>query len=300
MCDVPAYTSFPAFHMIRSQQLVTALVIASVFGTMLLVERLRPLRACVEPKLRRIARNLATGGASLAVVTLLGAPLLAPLSRWVTAHHVGLLNVAGLSGVAKVFISIILLDYTLWIWHFASHRIAFLWRFHLVHHVDRDLDSSTALRFHFGEHALSIVYRAAQIVLTGASPVALWVWQLLLFTSILFHHANIELPLEWERRLVRVIVTPRMHAIHHSDQLSETDSNWSNLLSVWDYLHGTILLSVRQAGITIGVPAYRRASDVTFRRLLALPFRRQRRDWHRDDGTLQTCDHDGRPARLAA
>jgi len=286
--------------MIRSQQLVTALVIASVFGMMLVVERLRPLRACVEPKLRRIVRNLATGGTSLAVVTLLGVPLLAPLSQWVTARHLGLLNVAGLSGAAKVVLSIVLLDYTLWIWHFASHRVAFLWRFHLVHHVDRDLDSSTALRFHFGEHALSIAYRAAQITLIGVSPQALWVWQLLLFTSILFHHANIELPIEWERRLVRLIVTPRMHAIHHSDQLSETDSNWSSLLSIWDYLHGTILLSVRQAGITIGVPAYQYANEVTFWRLFVLPFRRQRRDWHREDGALQTCDHHGRPARLAA
>lgn len=87
-----------------------------------------------------------------------------------------------------------MLDYTLWFWHFANHRIAFLWRFHLVHHIDRDLDSSTALRFHFGEHALSIVYRVVQIVVIGASPLALWIWQLTLFASNLFHHANIELP----------------------------------------------------------------------------------------------------------
>jgi sterol desaturase/sphingolipid hydroxylase (fatty acid hydroxylase superfamily) len=178
-----------------------------------------------------------------------------------------------------------MLDYTLWVWHFASHRVSFLWRFHLVHHVDRDLDSSTALRFHFGEHALSIVYRAAQITLIGTSAEALWMWQLILFASILFHHANVRLPAGVERWLVRIIVTPRMHTIHHSTQLSETDSNWSSLLSVWDYLHRTILLSVPQEDITVGVPAYQDARDVTIGRILLMPFRPQRRDWHRADGT---------------
>ena len=260
-------------------QFITAGVIAIVFAAMLLFERLRPLRASVEPKLRRVVRNLTTGGIALALAALVSAPLLVPISRWVAVRRIGLLNIVGLKGAAHIVLAVILLDYTLWIWHFATHRIAFLWRFHLVHHVDLDLDSSTALRFHFGEHALSIAYRAAQIVVIGASPQAVWVWQLMLFASILFHHANVRLPLAWERRLVRVIVTPRMHGIHHSDQFSETDSNWSSLLSIWDYLHGTMRLSVPQDAITIGVPAYQNPRDVTIGRILLMPFRRQRKDW---------------------
>jgi sterol desaturase/sphingolipid hydroxylase (fatty acid hydroxylase superfamily) len=283
----------------QSQQLVTAGVIAVVFSAMLVLERLRPLRRSVEPKLRRIARNLTTGGTAYAAVALLGAPLLVPLAKWVAARHVGLLNVADISGAANVVIAIVLLDYTLWVWHFANHRVSFLWRVHLVHHVDRDLDSSTALRFHFGEHALSVVYRAAQITLIGASPEALWVWQVILFASILFHHANVRLPAALERWLVRIIVTPRMHTIHHSTQLSETDSNWSSLLSVWDYLHHTILLSVPQEDIAVGVPAYPEACDVTIGRILLMPFRPQRPDWHRADGTLQTRDHAASPVMLA-
>src|ERR1051326_7804716 len=269
----------------RSQQLVTAGVIAVIFLLMLIFERLRPLRRRVEPKLRRIGRNLPTGGTAYALVTLLATPLLVPLARGVAARHIGLLNVAGISGAAHVIIAIVMLDYTLWIWHFANHCVSFLWRFHLVHHIDRDLDSSTALRFHFGEHALSIVYRAAQITLIGTSAEALWMWQLILFASILFHHANVRLPAGVERWLVRIIVTPRMHTIHHSTQLSETDSNWSSPLSVWDYLHRTILLSVPQEDITVGVPAYQDARDVTIGRILLMPFRPQRRDWHRADGT---------------
>jgi sterol desaturase/sphingolipid hydroxylase (fatty acid hydroxylase superfamily) len=266
---------------------VTAIVIAIVFGSMLIVERLRPLRRSVEPKLRRVMRNLTTGGIALAVTTVLQIPVLIPLSRWAAAHHVGLLNLVPLPSFANVALAVLLLDYTLWIWHWATHRVAFLWRFHLVHHVDLDLDSSTALRFHFGEQALSVIYRAAQIVVIGVSPLALWTWQLLLFASILFHHANIELPIAWERRLVRLIVTPRMHGIHHSDQFGETDSNWSSLLSWWDYLHGTAVLSVPQSNVVIGVPAYQNPSDVTLGSILLLPFRRQRKNWQ-VNGQLQT------------
>lgn len=278
---------------------VTAIVIAAVFGAMLIFERLRPLRRLVEPKLRRVTRNLTTGGIALGLTTVLQTPVLIPVSRWATAHRVGLLNLGALPAFVNVVLAVLLLDYTLWFWHWATHRVPFLWRFHIVHHVDLDLDSSTGLRFHFGEQALSVIYRAAQIVIIGASPLALWTWQLLLFASILFHHANIELPVAWERRLVRIFVTPRMHGIHHSDQFNETDSNWSSLLSWWDYLHGTAVLSVPQSDVVIGVPAYQNATDVTLGQILILPFRRQRKNWVGADGNLQTRPHRDPPTMLA-
>jgi sterol desaturase/sphingolipid hydroxylase (fatty acid hydroxylase superfamily) len=267
-------------------QAITASVIVAVFGAMLILERRRPLRRSVESKLRRVVRNLTTGATALAVSMLLQAPLLVPLSKWVMVRRAGLLNAVAMPAGLQLVLSIVLLDYTLWFWHFASHRVPFLWRFHLVHHVDRDMDASTALRFHFGEHALSVLYRAAQIVVLGATPLAVWSWQLILFASILFHHSNVELPIAWERRLVRLIVTPRMHGIHHSDRLNETNSNWSSLLSIWDSLHRTLVLGVPQREITIGVPAYHDPSDVTIGRILALPFVHQRRDFHLSDGRI--------------
>lgn len=270
----------------RFAAVITAGVIVVVFGAMLILERRHPLRRSVESKLRRVVRNLTTGATALAVATLLQAPLLVPVSRWVMTHRVGLLNVVAMPAALQVVVALILLDYTLWFWHFASHRVPFLWRFHLVHHVDRDMDASTALRFHFGEHALSVLYRSAQIVIIGATPLSVWIWQLILFASILFHHSNVELPLALERRLVRFIVTPRMHGIHHSDRLNETNSNWSSLLSCWDFLHRTIVLAVPQSEVTIGVPAYHDASDVTIGRILILPFRKQRRDFHLSDGSI--------------
>jgi sterol desaturase/sphingolipid hydroxylase (fatty acid hydroxylase superfamily) len=96
--------------------------------------------------------------------------------------------------------------------------------------------------------------------------------------SIFFHHSNVRLPYTLERRLVRVVVTPRMHGIHHSTHRDETDSNYSSFLSVWDYLHRTVRLNVRQASVRIGVPAYD-ADDVTLSKSLSLPFRRHKAYW---------------------
>jgi sterol desaturase/sphingolipid hydroxylase (fatty acid hydroxylase superfamily) len=277
---------------VTTDRLITGAVIAIVFGVMLFCESLRPLRQSREPKLRRMARNLANAGLSLAAMTLLQAPLLTPVSHWTMAHRAGLLNLVTWPRWLELALAIVLLDYTLWWWHWASHRVPFLWRFHLPHHVDRDLDTSTALRFHFGELSLSIVYRAVQIVVIGTDPFVVWVWQTILFASILFHHSNARLPRPFEQWLVRFIVTPRMHGIHHSQCLNETSSNWSSLLSCWDYLHRTLLLNVPQRDITIGVPAYQRPEDVTIGRVLALPFVPQRDDWRLPDGSLAARAHD--------
>jgi sterol desaturase/sphingolipid hydroxylase (fatty acid hydroxylase superfamily) len=104
-------------------------------------------------------------------------------------------------------------------------------------------------------------------------------WQTILFASILFHHSNVRLPLALERVLVRLIVTPRMHGIHHSDREDETNSNWSSMFSVWDFLHRTFRLDVPNEDVVIGVPAYRDGRDVTIGKLLTMPFRKQRKDW---------------------
>jgi len=258
---------------------ISPLVIVGVFAMMLCGEALRPLRARVEPKLRHTIRNLATGGISLAIVTLLQAPLLVPVAKWAEQHDIGIVRWLRIPQPWSVLAAIILLDYTLWWWHRASHMVPVLWRFHLVHHVDLDLDSSTALRFHFGELTLSIFYRAAQIVVIGADPFSVWLWQTILFASILFHHGNLRLPPALERMLVRVLVTPRMHGIHHADRRERTDSNWSSLLSIWDRLHRTLRLDVPDEQIRIGVPAYRSREDVSFGRVQVLPFIPQRDDW---------------------
>ncbi|HKC26108.1 MAG TPA: sterol desaturase family protein [Thermoanaerobaculia bacterium] len=273
------------------QAWLTPAIAAAAFLAMTLAETLAPLRRRVEPRGVRLGRNLALAGVSYGFFSLLQTPFVVPIAEWTARRGVGLAQALPVPPAARVLVAVLVLDYTLWIWHWANHKVPFLWRFHLVHHVDRDLDASTALRFHVGEMALSVPVRALQVVVAGADPLALWLWQAVLFVSILFHHSNARLPLALERVLVRVFVTPRMHGIHHSDRLDETNTNWSSLLSVWDYLHRTIRLDVPQAEIVIGVPAYAAPGDVTLGRSFAIPFLNPRDDFRAPDGRLLVRGH---------
>src|SRR5262249_17748937 len=122
------------------------------------------------------------------------------------------------------------------------------------------------------------------------------VWHSAFFLSVLFHHSNLRLPEALERRLLWVMVTPRMHGIHHSTVQQQADSNWSSGLSLWDRLHGTLRLEVAQEAVTIGVPAYRRAADLSLARLVALPFGEQRPSWTAEElGRLWPEASSGRP-----
>jgi sterol desaturase/sphingolipid hydroxylase (fatty acid hydroxylase superfamily) len=260
-------------------------VVAGAFLLFLLTESRFPLRRSREPKLRRMGRNLALAGVGLTVFELLQIPVLLPVSRWVMEERIGLLNWIPASGWTRTAAAVVLLDYTLWFWHWINHRVPFFWRFHGVHHVDRDMDASTALRFHVGELVLAVGFRALQIAAVGADPLSVAVYQVLLSASILFHHSNTRLPVGVERLLCRLIVTPRMHGIHHSDYRDEADSNWSSILSAWDYLHRTIRLDVPQEAITIGVPAFDAAEKVTLGRLMVMPLLRRSNDWKRPEGS---------------
>jgi sterol desaturase/sphingolipid hydroxylase (fatty acid hydroxylase superfamily) len=258
---------------------LSASLMVGAFGVLWLAERRRPLRRAVEPKNTREARNLAVAVAAAATLQLVERPVVQTLTKLVERRGWGLVKLARLPRWMEVTLAVVLLDYTLYLWHVLTHRVPFLWRFHVAHHADLDLDASTALRFHFGELAISTVWRAAQVALIGVSPLSLSVWQTFLLLSTLFHHSNVRLPIEVERKLNLLVVTPRMHGIHHSIVREETDSNWSSGLTVWDWLHGTLRLNVPQDEITIGVPAYRRAGEVGLAQVLKMPFVEQRPTW---------------------
>src|SRR5688572_21574665 len=122
-------------------QLITCSVIFITWGALLFFELRHPLRRTVEPKLRRTGRNLTLSVFSLLAGIGMEAVLVIPIARWTEANQAGLLNLFDAPAWVEIAIAIVLLDYTLWWWHWASHRVPFLWRFHLVHHIDRDLDA---------------------------------------------------------------------------------------------------------------------------------------------------------------
>jgi sterol desaturase/sphingolipid hydroxylase (fatty acid hydroxylase superfamily) len=267
------------------------LIVAGAIGGLMVAERRRRLRRARQGpagERERVAENLAMAGLTAAVTQRTMAPVVEPLARWVERERVGVTQRLPVAPWAQDTVAILLLDYTLYWWHVVEHRVPWLYRFHQVHHADLELDVSTALRFHFGELVASVPWRAAQVLVIGASPRALAVWQRLLTLSVLFHHSNVRLPIDIERALARIITTPRLHGIHHSTVKADQDSNWSSGLTIWDHLHGTYRANVSQAEIEIGVPAYREPSDVTLARSLAMPLRPPP-PWRHPDGT--TPDH---------
>ncbi len=260
------------------------------FGVLFVLERRRPLRSAIESKTVRLGRNLAVAGTAAAVVHLIERPVAKRATMFVEKRNIGLLKIVRLPKWFEQLAAVVLLDYTLYLWHYLTHRVPALWRFHVVHHVDLDLDTTTALRFHFGEIAISVAWRAAQIIVIGVSPASLNVWYALLLPSVIFHHSNLEMPDGLERKLNAILVTPRMHGIHHSVVKEETDSNWSSGFSFWDRIHGTLRNVSTHDGVDIGVPAYRRADEVTFGKLIAMPFSEQRPTWQLAAG--EDCDGD--------
>ena len=251
-----------------------------VLGTGLAIawaERRRALRTRVEPDVPHGARNLAIAAAGAVVLQLAERPVVNPLAALVVRRRLGLLQQLRLPRGIETLVAMALMDYTLYVWHVLAHQIPILWRAHAVHHIDRDLDASTAVRFHFAELAASVPWRAGQIVLIGVSPRNLSIWQTALLVSILFHHSNLDLSPAVDRVVARVLVTPRMHGIHHSTRVEEVNSNWSSGLSIWDMLHRTFRHDVPQEQVTIGVPGFDGEPDTRLQTMLALPFTRDER-----------------------
>jgi sterol desaturase/sphingolipid hydroxylase (fatty acid hydroxylase superfamily) len=249
------------------------LAFGAAAGALFVVERLRPLRARKEPGVERVGRNLAIGLLAAATTAASELPIVARAQRLAARRRIGVLRWLPLPRALRMAVGFLLLDYTLYVWHRLNHRVPFLWRYHAVHHIDLDLDSTTGLRFHFGELALAAGFRAAQVLLLGVDRETFRLWQQMLVLSVVFHHSNLELPIDLERRLVRMVVTPRMHGIHHSTRPDETNSNYSSLLCWWDRLHHSLNLNVPQAALTIGVDGFLRRDAVTLEQSLTLPFR---------------------------
>jgi sterol desaturase/sphingolipid hydroxylase (fatty acid hydroxylase superfamily) len=259
-------------------------LIVCLFIALLLLQWRFPLRRQHFSTLRRLVRNLIVSLPSHAVLRWAALPIPLALAEWMQAQHFGLLNWIAFPVWMSVAASFLLMDYAYWWWHWANHMIPFFWRFHNVHHTDLDMDVSTASRFHFGEMVFSTGFLSLAVVILGIGPITLLSFFIMFEMATLFHHSNWRLSIWLERIINRVFVTPRMHGIHHSIVEQETNSNWGTIFCWWDKLHGTLRRDIPQDELTIGVPAYRDDSELTFGRLWLLPFQRQRDYWRLPTG----------------
>lgn len=217
-------------------------VFLGLFGLFALAETLAPRRARAVPRHPRWLTNWAMVLLDTLALRLLAIalPLLAVGAAMDAAQlGVGLFHRVGTPYWLGLILSVLLFDLAIWTQHLVTHKVPLFWRFHRVHHADRDLDVTTAIRFHPVEIAASMLIKIGLVYLIGPAPAAVVLFEVLLNGTALFSHANLRLPGALDRWLRLVVVTPDMHRVHHSAHRHEHDSNYGFALSVWDRLFGT-------------------------------------------------------------
>lgn len=261
-------------------------VLTGLFLLLMAVEAVFPLRRRKRSWFRRIIINACMSAVAFVVGTFVVRSVSLNLIGWTSEHEFGLLHVVSLPLGVQFVAGFLLMDLTFYYWHRVNHVVPVLWRFHNVHHIDPDMDVTTSFRFHFVEIFYSTGFRVVQVGLIGVAPITYIVYEVFFQGATMFHHSNMRLPIRLERWLNTIVVTPRMHGIHHSAVRHETNSNYSVIFRWWDAIHRSLRLGVHQDDITIGVPGYQEPGDNGLWRLLSLPFRRQRDYWRFSDGSI--------------
>jgi sterol desaturase/sphingolipid hydroxylase (fatty acid hydroxylase superfamily) len=242
---------------------------------MALLEQLLPRRRRTGVRFLRWTTNLGilfSGSLPLRFIF----PLLAPAAALLAADRGwGLLHYSGLPAAADWVITLVVFDVIIYAQHVIFHRIGIFWRFHRVHHTDRDLDASTALRFHPIEIWLSMAIKIGAVFLIGPPAGAVILFEIILNGMALFNHSNFHLPEKLDGILRLAVVTPDMHRVHHSDIRRETDSNFGFNLSLWDRLFRTYTAQPEKGhdGMTIGLREFPEAGKRHLIWTLILPFR---------------------------
>jgi sterol desaturase/sphingolipid hydroxylase (fatty acid hydroxylase superfamily) len=257
---------------IANEGAVRFAVFAAILSVMAAAETWRPARPRLVPRLTRWIANLGLGAISSVTLRILlpGVAVLAAV--YAQMRGWGAFNLTDWPLWLEALLAMAALDLAIYAQHVATHRIPLLWRLHQVHHADREVDVTTALRFHPVEIALSQIYKVAVVVALGAHPLAVVLFEIVLNAVAMFNHANLRLPAALERVLRLVLVTPDMHRIHHSEAPAETDSNYGFNLSLWDRIFGTYRRAP-DVRLVIGLASYRAAPTASLWWTLMLPFR---------------------------
>lgn len=182
--------------------------------------------------------NVLAGAINL-LVLLAPSYLLVSLILFTEKNRVGLLHVMQLPFIVNLMITIVVMDLVMYWWHRCNHLIGFFWRFHKFHHLDKHMNTTTALRFHTVELLFSTLLKSLVFVVMGYSFIPVIIYETLFFTAIVIHHSNIKISAGFDARYRRLFSSPLMHRIHHSNRMAETNSNYGSVFSFWDRLFGS-------------------------------------------------------------
>ena len=201
-------------------------------------------------------------------VAAVGVAIIATQRGW------GLFNNVGIPHWGAVVLSVIILDFAIYLQHVLFHAVPILWRLHMMHHADLDFDLTTGSRFHPIEIMISMVIKMAVVILVGAPAVSVIIFEVVLNATSMFNHGNVFVPLDIDGVLRLIVVTPDMHRVHHSVFPFETNSNFGFNSPWWDRLMGTYRDQPKMGheGMTIGLNQFRDPSGLTLFKILALPF----------------------------
>jgi sterol desaturase/sphingolipid hydroxylase (fatty acid hydroxylase superfamily) len=259
-----------------------------VFAAMAAWELAAPRRRLTRSKAVRWYSNL-----GIVVLNTVLARIVFPLAPVAVAivaaeRGWGIFNVIDIPPGLAIVAAVVILDFAIYLQHVMVHAVPMLWRLHRMHHADLDFDVTTGARFHPVEILLSIAIKMAVIVLIGAAPVAVLIFEVVLNATSMFNHSNVALPLGLDRVLRLFVVTPDMHRVHHSELPFETNSNFGFNLPWWDRLFGTYRNQPEKGhdAMTIGIDLFRDPGDLHLPKMLAQPFVEaagnypiNRRDW---------------------
>jgi sterol desaturase/sphingolipid hydroxylase (fatty acid hydroxylase superfamily) len=212
------------------------------------------------------------------IVNFILAFILIKTAAWITENNFGILQwLPKIPIWLYTLIGLLLLDLIgAYLAHFIEHKIKFLWRFHLIHHTDTWIDTTTANRHHPGESIIRFLFTTAGVLIVGSPMWMVFLYQSLSVIASQFNHANISLPPKLDNILSYFIVSPNMHKVHHHYVLPYTDSNYGNIFSVWDRLFGTFTTLPKEE-LIYGVDTHMTADEHNkLKNLLKIPFQKSR------------------------
>jgi len=245
-----------------------------IFVIVALIELAVPRRPLTTSKAGRWFANIGIVIINTVVLRLLVPAGAVGISVWIGRQGWGVFNYMNWPIWIEVILSVILLDFVIYLQHLMFHAVPLLWRFHMMHHADLDYDLTTGTRFHPIEIIISLGIKATAISVLGAPAVGVIIFEILLNGTAMFNHGNFYIPLGIDRILRLMVVTPDMHRVHHSVFPSETNSNFGFNLPWWDRLMGTYRAQPTKGhdGMTIGLNQFRDPARLTLPRIIALPF----------------------------
>jgi len=264
------------FQTLETHPFQRMLILVSGMLLLWMIEGAVPLIAMryKKNKMNHAAVNLGFTAIHLAFHTAFAVVIIL-ISDWCRAHQFGLVYWTHAGTFLTILITVLTVDFFVgWLVHFTEHKVRWMWRFHVIHHADNNVDVTTGLRHHPVESIFRGVFIFGGVFLSGAPMYAVMIYQTFLILATQFAHANISLPPWLDKAISYVIVSPNMHKVHHHWKQPQTDSNYGAALAIWDHIFGTYIFMAPK-DIVYGLDRYYpNEKDEDFLMLMKKPFQK--------------------------